>query len=355
MHDTGTVFSSHKVARDYTESALAGIYPRQQLLILHAGQVAALVFGYDFPGDEFVARLVGVELQVGSLGVEERGHEYLCHNHADGRTGIGIVCLYQIIVDIGTYAQRRVGGQSPRRRGPCQEIGLTESRHLGTRIANLELCDTGCILHIAVATGLVELVRAEAGTGSRRIGLNGVSLVEVVFVVELLEQPPQRLDITVVVGDVGVLHIYPVTHTVREVFPLAGKLHHIFAAGSVVVGHRNGLTDVFLGNAQRLFHTQLYGQTVGIPTGLTHHLKSLHGLVTAENILDGASHYVVNTRHTVGRGGTLVEYKRRTTFAGFQTLMKKILLIPLIQNLLVDFREVEMRIFGEFLAHIFLK
>ena len=141
---------------------------------------------------------------------------------------------------------------------------------------------------------------AETCTCGGRIGLDGVALVEQVLVVELLEQPPQALDVLVVVGDVGVLHVHPIAHLVRKVGPLGGVHHHVLAATAVVVLNGNLGADVFLGDAQFLLHAEFHGQAVSIPTGLALHLEALHGLETAEGVLQRACQDMVDTRMSVG-------------------------------------------------------
>ena len=46
---------------------------------------------------------------------------------------------------------------------------------------NAELSRTGCILNVAVATRLVQFVSRKSCTCSRRVWLNGISLVEQTF------------------------------------------------------------------------------------------------------------------------------------------------------------------------------
>ena len=141
---------------------------------------------------------------------------------------------------------------------------------------------------------------AEACTCGGRIWLDGVALVEQVLVVELLEQPPQALDVLVVVGNVGVLHVHPVAHLVRKVGPLGGVHHHVLAATAVIVLNGNLGADVFLGDAQFLLHTEFHRQAVCIPTGLALHLEALHGLETTECIFQRTGKYMVNARMSVG-------------------------------------------------------
>ena len=204
-----------------------------------------------------------------------------------------------------------------------------------------ELCGHRLVLHVAVAARQVQLVRAQSGTGSGRVGLDGVALVEQTLVVQLLEQPPQALDVTVLVGDIGVVHVHPVAHAVGQVFPLAGIFHHLLAAGGVIVIDRDFLADILLGDAQGLLHTQFHGQAVGVPTGLAQHLVAPHRLVAAEDVLDRPGHHVVDAGHAVSAGGTLIEHKRRRSLALADTAAKHILLVPLLQDFLVDIRQVK--------------
>ena len=46
---------------------------------------------------------------------------------------------------------------------------------------------------------------------------------------------------------------------------------------------------------------------MGVPSGLAVYLETLHGLVAAEEVFDGAGHHVVDAGHTVCRRGTFVK------------------------------------------------
>ena len=123
-----------------------------------------------------------------------------------------------------------------------------------------------------------------------------------------------------------------------KVAPYVGVLHHILAAATVVLLDGNLLADILLGDAESLLNTQLYRQSVSIPTCLAVYAVTLLCLVTAENVLDGTSHNVVNTWHTVCRRGTFEEDKCWRTLACFDTFCKSILLVPLSQNLIGECR-----------------
>ena len=100
----------------------------------------------------------------------------------------------------------------------------------------------------------------KASAGSRGVGLYGVTFIEQPLVVKLLEQPPQRLDILVVVGDVGMLHVDEVAHFLCQLLPLGCELHHVLTALVVVVFRRDifwgcVVVNVFLGDTQLFLYT----------------------------------------------------------------------------------------------------
>ncbi len=188
---------------------------------------------------------------------------------------------------------------------------------------------------------------AEACSGCGGVGLDGVALVEIAFLVELTEEPPYGLDVAVVVCDIGVGHVDPVAHAAGEVFPFAGILHHLAAAGGVVVIDRDFLADVLLGDAEILFNAKFDGETVGVPTGLAFHLIALHGLVAAENVLDGAGQDVVNAGFAIGGGRTFEKYERGATFAFRHCAGKHIFISPLFKDGIIDFRQLKAVVFRE--------
>ena len=217
---------------------------------------------------------------------------------------------------------------------------------------HLVLCHHGRVFYVTVTSGLVQLVRAESGSGSRRIRLYGIPFIKESFLIELFQQPPQGFDVAVVVGDIRIGHVYPIPHLVSQIFPFFGELHHIFAAGSVIVGYGDSLANILFRNAECFFHTQFHGQSMSIPSGLTLYLEPLHRFVTAENVLNGASHYVVNARHTIGRGRSFEKYERRTTFTFCHTLGENLVFVPFLQHFSVHFGKVELRILGKLLTHL---
>ena len=214
------------------------------------------------------------------------------------------------------------------------------------------MCRHRSVLHIAIATGLVQLVAREASTCSRRVRLNGVTLIKEILLVELLQQPPKRLDVLIIIGNIGVFHIHPITHAVAQVFPLARVHHHVLATLLVVILNRDSLTDIFLRNTQFLLYAQFHRQSVGVPSCLAVYLEALHRLKATEGVLNGTSQYVMYTWMSISRWRTFEKDKRGTTLTLIYAAVEEVFLIPSFQFFFIHFREVQSRAFCESFCHI---
>ncbi len=154
---------------------------------------------------------------------------------------------------------------------------------------------------------LRHLVRRERGAAAGAVGLALVALVEEPLVVELAERRPDRLDVLVRVGEVGVVEIDPVAEALGHRAPLPLVGHHRVEAGAVEGGDRgravagDELLDVLLaGEAQPLLDLDLDRQPVGVPTRLARDELAAHGLEAREEVLDDARDDVTDVRRVVG-------------------------------------------------------
>ena len=207
------------------------------------------------------------------------------------------------------------------------------------------------VLDLAVAAGLVEFVRAQAGTGGGAVRLNGVSLVQQPFAVELGQQPPHALDVRILVGDIRVLHVHPVAHLAREVVPNACVPHDRLAARGVVVLHADGLPDVLLRDAQFFLDSELDGQSVGVPAGFALDPVALQRLVPAEQVFERAGHDVVDARHAVRRGRSFVEHERPVCGTAFHALAEGLLHVPNFKQLRRHGGKIQCLAFRKSLCH----
>ena len=139
--------------------------------------------------------------------------------------------------------------------------------------------------------------------------MDGITLVQQFFVVQLAEQPPYRLDVVVFKGDVGVVEVDPVAHFAGDVVPQVLVAHHGFTALGVVFVNCDFGADVFFGDAQFFFNAEFDGQAVGVPASFTFYAFALHGLVAAKQVFYRTRHDVVDAGHAIGGGGTLIKNK----------------------------------------------
>ena len=91
---------------------------------------------------------------------------------------------------------------------------------------------------------------------------------------------------------------------------------------------------------------------MGIPAGLTVYKEPFLRLVAAEDILDGASHHVVDTGLAIGTRGTVVEHKRRMSLAEFLSFLESLVLLPVAAHILPNLGQIKLLIL--FVCHIII-
>ena len=192
---------------------------------------------------------------------------------------------------------------------------------------------------------------AESGSCGRGVWLDREALVEETLVVNLLQKIPEGLDVSVVIGDVRVVHVHPVADALSERHPLLCIFHHLGAAGPVVFLHTDLVSDVFLRDAELLLHAQLDRQSVGVPACAAVHLEAGLSLVSADGVLDRAGHYVMDSRHAVGGWRTLEENEFRRTFPHLEGFLESAVLLPSFKHLIAGADQIKTLVLFE--CHIF--
>ncbi len=224
--------------------------------------------------------------------------------------------------DLGVRGDGRVGDQGPGRGRPHQERGLTGERAGGEREAD----EHGRVDDRLVA--LRQLVVGQARAAAGAPGGDAVVLDQQALVEDLLERPPDRLDVRGVHGAVGVVEVGPEPHTGRELFEGVGVPGHRLAALRVELGDAVRLDVLLAGEAELLLHRQLHREAVAVPAGLAGHVVAAHGAEAGEDVLEDAGLDVVGARHAVGGGRALVVHPLGAALGLLQALGEDLLLVP---------------------------
>ena len=157
-----------------------------------------------------------------------------------------------------------------------------------------------------------------------------MSFVDQTGLEELVDDPPDGFDVVVVERDVWIVHVDEEAHALRHVTPHPFVGEDGFLA-LLVERFDTVLLDVLLAaHAKLLFDLDLDRKTVGVPAGFTVDLEALHGLVTADAVLECTRDDVVDARLTVRCGRSFVEDEGRLVLSGADALGEKILFLPFL-------------------------
>ena len=181
-------------------------------------------------------------------------------------------------------------------------------------------------------------MRGQHRAGARAVPVNLVPAVKQVLVGELLQQPPHRFDVAVVVGDVGLFQVHPVADAGGQLVPQRGVLVDRLAAGGVVLGDAEGLDVGAVLQPQRFFDLDLHRQAVGVPAGLALHAVAAHGLVAAEAVLDGARQHVVHAGAAVGRGRPFIKGEAGRVGPVGELGREDLLTLPVVEDAALELR-----------------
>ena len=190
----------------------------------------------------------------------------------------------------------------------------------------------------------------QRGAATGAIGNDLKALVQQLLVPDLAQGPPLGLNVIVVIGDVGIVHIHPEANGAGEAFP-----HALVLPDALFTLLDERLQTVFLDlllavQTQLLLHLQLDGETVGIPARLTGNHLALHGAVAGNHILDNTGQHVADMGLTIGRGRAVVEGVGLPFLALLQGLLEDLILSPELQHLALTLYKIHIGRY--FLVHL---
>ena len=252
---------------------------------------------------------------------------------------IAVRRFYLGVVLLRVHTEADVGRQGPGRGGPCQEVSVLAD--------HLEPDDGRALLHILVALGNLLGRQRRSTAGAVRHDLK--SLVEKPLLPDLLQRPPLRLDILIVIGNVRMLHIRPETNGSGEILP-----HALVFPDTLLTFINKWLQAVLLDlilavQTQGPLHFQLHRQSVSIPAGLPWHLIALHGAVAGDHILDDTGQHMPDVGLAVGRRRAVVEHIDLIALTLLHTLLKDVVFLPELLRGLLPVHKVQVR--RNFLVH----
>ena len=170
-----------------------------------------------------------------------------------------------------------------------------------------------------------------------------LEFVVVVFAflfVDLFEAPPLGFDVVILVGDIRVLHIRPITDALAHLLPLG----LVFPDGLLALFDER-LDAVFLDlrlavQAEHLLDLQLHRQAMGIPAGLAQHVVALHRAIARDDVLDRARLHMADVRLAVGGRRAVEERKGGRALAQLHRFLKNVFVAPEFDDLFLALSEV---------------
>mmetsp|Transcript_3200 Transcript_3200/g.6702 ORF Transcript_3200/g.6702 Transcript_3200/m.6702 type:complete len:359 (-) Transcript_3200:191-1267(-) len=286
VHHPRAAVLSHEGAGDDAEGAgvalgLEVVEGRRVLQALELLAGEALQLG------ELLERLLLLLLVV-ELGVE------LAHAHGHHHVGLarGLVAEFDILL-LGVHTEREVRRESPWGGGPSQHArALREA--LVSAAQQRECTDNRRVVHILVV--LLRLEVGEHGVARARIGHHFEAAVDEALVVQLLEDPPDRLHEGKVHRLVALVEIDPAADALDGLLPFLLVAHHNRPALGIVCGDAHLEHVIPPCDFLLLVNLVLDRQPVAVPAEAAWYVVASLVRVPAHNILNGASKDVAIVR-----------------------------------------------------------
>ncbi len=160
-----------------------------------------------------------------------------------------------------------------------------------------------------------------------------VVLIEQPFFPELLENPPDTLDVLVFEGDIGVIQADPIAHALGQFFPIIEIAQHALATFFVVFSDAIDFDLALNLDAEFLLDLDLDGQAMRIPTAFAQHTVTIHHLIAREQIFERPRQNMMDTGLAVGSWRPFIENIVRLTFALTERALENLLLAPKVKLL----------------------
>ena len=317
----------------------------------HVDDPGSLLHGDEVPGDHPV-RVLDVRVRRRVANADEVG----TRQRPDDRAGVAEDGVAKRFPDDQPFPvaldhevrRRRVNGcplvrrERPRRRRPHDKRRTDERRVV--RSDDREPDEDARVGDRLVALG--HLCVREGGAAPRAVRRDLVVLDQEPAEVELLQRPPDRLDVRGVHRPVRLIGVDPEADPLGESLERADVPLDGLAAEPVELGDTERLDVLLPGRADLLLDLDLDRQAVAIPSALPFHVVARHRLESREHVLEGARLDVMDAGLGIRGRRALVEDPPRRAFPGDERAMEDVGLLPEGEDVLLEVGEAHLRVHG---------
>ncbi len=180
----------------------------------------------------------------------------------------------------------------------------------------------------------------KTGTAPCAIRNHLIILIQESLLPDLFNNPPERLDVGRLIGNVRMIHVKPKANFLGKILPLGLILPYRFPALLVKFCDAIFLNFFFVFKTELVFHFNFDRQPMSIPPRLSLHPEPPHGFVAANYILEGTREHVVDSGPAVQGGRSFVKHKIFRFLAIFHALFKNLVLFPELQNVFFYLRKI---------------
>ena len=303
MHQARAILDRDKIAQDHEMSRFLERHEGEERMILDPFELLALETLHNFERltpENFFQQCFSQDQAFGSAFIRQRVFD-------------------RHVIHICAGGDRHVGRQGPGRGGPDQErgAGLIDQRHAH---------EHGRVNRVGVAHG--DFMVREGRAAARTIGNDLIALEEQVAFPESLQDPPDRFDVFVGVGHVGIAHVNPKSDPVGQFLPVLDIVEDRFTAEFVEFLNAKGFDLLLIVETELLLDGDLDRQAVRVPAASARDVKPVHDLVTREHVLESARLHMVDAGFAIGSRRTFEKDEFRRTFALVNCLLKDLAVLP---------------------------
>ena len=329
VHDPGPVLGRHEVRDPHPMGRVGRLRP---------------------DGEVVERRLVAKPRELAPLdgALDDRLPRTISEHRLDPRRGEdeGLVSVpHPRVVHLRMHGEGEVGGKGPGGGGPDEERELASAFAAvpaaarpgvdGRLVDDGKTEVDGRVLDLPVAER--DLVRRQGRPDPGVVRDHLVPAVQEALVPDGLQEMPDRLDVVVVEGVVGVVHVHPEAHPFGHALPVADVAHdRLAAAPGELLDPDLALDAGLVEDPELLLDLVLDGQAVGVPARPARAVVAAHGLVAGEQVLEGAGEDVVEARPAVRGRRPLVPDVEGSAFGLALAGLEHLLGAPPLEDLLLD-------------------